>query len=147
MQLTINREHQDNEEYQWYKDGKKIPNATDQNYTINESIYQQIGNYWATITNPNLPSLTLYRDTITIILDMPEEFITDSLALIALYNSTDGPNWKNAWDITTDIIQWHGVTITDGRVIELNLSSNSFERVYTFKNIKPHKPANSQSIY
>ena len=125
MQLTINRDHQDNDDYQWYKDGEKIPNATDQNYTINASIYEQIGDYWAIINNPDIPHLTLYRDTITIILDIPEEFITDSLALIALYNSTDGPNWKNTWTITNDVIQWHGVTITDGRVTDLNLSSNS----------------------
>jgi hypothetical protein len=51
---------------------------------------------------------------------------TDSLALIALYNSTDGANWTHTWDITQPVNNWYGVTLYgNGRVTELHLNSNN----------------------
>ena len=54
--------------------------------------------------------------------------VPDKAALIAVYNATDGANWKTEtnWLTTKPIDQWHGV-ITDrnGRVVELNLSLNN----------------------
>jgi len=51
---------------------------------------------------------------------------TDSLALIELYVSTDGANWRNSWEInTTPMDEWAGVTLENNRVTELNLASNS----------------------
>ena len=51
----------------------------------------------------------------------------DYYALVALYNSTDGPNWtdKTGWLSAAPLDEWHGVT-TDagGRVTELNLRHN-----------------------
>lgn len=38
---------------------------------------------------------------------------TDSLALIALYNATDGKGWSNAWNLELPISAWKGVTITE----------------------------------
>ena len=47
---------------------------------------------------------------------------SDSLALVSLYNATDGANWTNPWILTNPISTWEGVeTNTDGCVIELNL--------------------------
>jgi len=34
---------------------------------------------------------------------------TDSLALIALYNAADGPNWKNTWNLEAPIDTWFGI--------------------------------------
>ena len=51
----------------------------------------------------------------------------DREALIALYNATDGPNWKrdNNWGSTKPISEWSGVsTDRDGRVAKLKLSEN-----------------------
>ncbi|GAB5520406.1 MAG: hypothetical protein RhofKO_26570 [Rhodothermales bacterium] len=49
----------------------------------------------------------------------------DSLALIALYNATDGPNWStNTNWLQGPLSTWHGVTVTDGRVWGLILSGN-----------------------
>jgi len=48
----------------------------------------------------------------------------DSLALVTLYNSTDGINWNNTWDLAQPISTWYGVTSTGGCVIEVDLSSN-----------------------
>lgn len=50
---------------------------------------------------------------------------TDREALIALYNSTDGDNWTNSWDLSADMSTWEGVTLEDGRVKLLQLSYNN----------------------
>ena len=48
-------------------------------------------------------------------------------ALVALYNATNGPNWTNnsGWlgSVGTEC-NWHGVSCSNGRVTELDLSSN-----------------------
>lgn len=47
---------------------------------------------------------------------------TDSLALVALYNATNGANWSNPWVLTQPIDNWLGVRLnTAGRVDEVNL--------------------------
>ena len=51
----------------------------------------------------------------------------DREALVALYNATDGPNWRNntGWLTDSPIGQWYGVkTNSHGRVAELNLYNN-----------------------
>jgi uncharacterized protein (TIGR02145 family) len=45
----------------------------------------------------------------------------DSLSLLALYNSTDGANWTNKWDLAQPISTWNGVEIIEGRVTTLDL--------------------------
>ena len=49
----------------------------------------------------------------------------DSLALLALYNSTDGANWSTTWDLNNPVSSWNGVSITSGRVVSLNLTSDN----------------------
>ena len=51
----------------------------------------------------------------------------DRDVLIALYQATDGPNWKDStnWLSDTSIGEWYGATTdADGRVIRLELSDN-----------------------
>ena len=53
---------------------------------------------------------------------------TDREALVALYNATDGPNWRNNtnWLSDAPMGEWHGVTTDDnGRVAHLSLDFNS----------------------
>lgn len=52
--------------------------------------------------------------------------LQDSLALVDLYNSTNGANWRNHtnWLTTNPIEQWYGITIEQGRVKNLQLNSN-----------------------
>jgi Leucine-rich repeat (LRR) protein len=48
----------------------------------------------------------------------------DSLALVAIYNASDGANWaKNQWELDKPIDTWTAVTVTDGRVTALKLST------------------------
>jgi Leucine-rich repeat (LRR) protein len=51
---------------------------------------------------------------------------SDSLALVALYNSTNGDIWRHNenW-LSGQVSTWYGVTVTDGRVTAIDLSSNS----------------------
>ena len=49
----------------------------------------------------------------------------DSLALVAIYNASDGANWaKNKWELDKPIDTWSAVTVTDGRVTALKLSTS-----------------------
>ena len=46
----------------------------------------------------------------------------DSLALVALYNATDGPNWSDNTNwLTAPVSQWNGVTVAGDRVTGLDL--------------------------
>jgi hypothetical protein len=53
-------------------------------------------------------------------------YVVDSLALVALYDSTDGDNWTNHnnW-LTGPLNTWYGVTIASGRVTQLFLRENN----------------------
>ena len=50
---------------------------------------------------------------------------TDSLALVALYNSTDGANWTTPWDLSQPVSTWNGITLTGDRVTNVNLLSQN----------------------
>ncbi len=53
---------------------------------------------------------------------------TDTIALMALYNSADGANWttNTNWGSSLPLDNWHGVTTdADGRVTDLELDDNN----------------------
>ncbi len=50
--------------------------------------------------------------------------IQDSLALVALYNATDGPNWTNNtnWlEHGQNVGDWFGITVENNRVVEVDM--------------------------
>ncbi len=50
----------------------------------------------------------------------------DSLALVAFYNTTGGPNWTNNTNwLNGPVSTWRGVNVTDGRVDYLNQYNNN----------------------
>lgn len=50
----------------------------------------------------------------------------DSLALVALYNATDGPNWTNKTNwLTGRLSTWHGITVGGDRVTGVALFQNN----------------------
>ncbi len=49
----------------------------------------------------------------------------DSLALVDLYNSTNGVNWVNTWNLANPVSTWNGVTVTNNNVTSLSLSRNN----------------------
>ena len=56
---------------------------------------------------------------------LPTPLETDSLALVALYNATNGPGWihKDNW-LTGPLYTWYGVIVNNGRVTVLVLERN-----------------------
>ena len=52
--------------------------------------------------------------------------VQDSLALVALYNATDGTNWTNNTNwLSTPVSQWYGVQLQANRVWMLSLNNNN----------------------
>ncbi len=52
----------------------------------------------------------------------------DSLALVALYDATNGANWAETWDLTQPIDTWYGVSLNQGGCVSaLDLNSNQLE--------------------
>lgn len=49
----------------------------------------------------------------------------DVAALTALYNSTNGANWTNKWNLAGDPFAWHGVAWSGTRVVQINIISNN----------------------
>ena len=58
--------------------------------------------------------------------------VADLVGLIALYNATDGPNWRNNtnWLSETPVGEWYGVSVdSNGRVVGLNLYQNELSGI------------------
>src|SRR6266487_2931093 len=53
--------------------------------------------------------------------------VQDSLALVNLYDSTDGANWTNNtnWLTSNPVSTWFGITVPGARVTGINLDSNN----------------------
>ena len=52
--------------------------------------------------------------------------LSDSLALVDFYDSTNGISWTNSTEwLTGPLVSWYGVTVEDGRVTDLVLNSNN----------------------
>ena len=53
--------------------------------------------------------------------------VSDSLALVALYNSTNGASWtlNTNWLTTAPVSTWLGVLVTGDRVTAIDLSNNN----------------------
>ncbi len=51
----------------------------------------------------------------------------DSLALVALYNSTNGSNWTDdsGWLTSDTLGNWHGIDVSGGRVVRIFLDNNN----------------------
>ena len=112
-------------QYQWTKDGVDVPGATDDTLSITSVVFADSGSYVLRVTNTIVPDLTLYSRPVK--LSIATSLETDSLALVALYDSTDGANWTNNtnWlNPDSAVSTWYGVTVSDGRVTELSLNSN-----------------------
>ena len=56
-------------------------------------------------------------------IDIPQ---SEANALIAFFQATDGPNWttNTGWGTDPVVGNWHGVTVEDGHVTGLDLSSD-----------------------
>ncbi|MBL7994178.1 fibronectin type III domain-containing protein [bacterium] len=117
--------------YQWLKDGVTISGATNADYSIAAVMSLDAGPYVCRITDANVPGLELYSRVFTLNVINPPLVATDSLALVALYDSLGGTNWtnQNNWKSSNPVSQWFGITVTPyaavSRVTAINLYNNN----------------------
>lgn len=112
-----------NNTYNWYRDGNLVATNTgsDSYVTIADGVYR------VEVTNSVVTDLTLTSENYLIGPDRLEE---DRLALIALYNATNGSNWTNktGWLVPGNVgdnpCGWYGVSCTNGRVTSVNMYNN-----------------------
>lgn len=92
------------------------------------SLCALIGNSNATISNGNnfdQPWFNFCQSSAGVCIDNSCRAI-DSLALLSLFDSTDGCSWKYVWDIYSPMEDWYGVELNvAGCVTAVDLASNN----------------------
>jgi len=122
LSMTVGGEYN---QYQWIKDGTQIAEADDSSHTISPTEMSDTGMYSCEITNTIATDLILYSRPIQVSVEM-KGIQKDSLALVALYDSTDGINWTdNSQWLTGPVTDWFGITVTEERVTKIDLSKNN----------------------
>ncbi|MFC2126584.1 hypothetical protein ACFLU5_17475, partial [Bacteroidota bacterium] len=112
-----------NNNYQWYKDSVLISGATANSYFMTPVTPTDSGLYFCLIDNDLLPDLTLTTDFFHVLFSSRT---TDSLALVLLYNNTDGANWTNRTNWLTGVMDtWAGLTLDSINVRQVRLPSNN----------------------
>ncbi|RKN04550.1 hypothetical protein D7036_12105 [Aquimarina sp. BL5] len=114
-----------NNSYQWFKNNVAIPGATNKDLVIANATDSDAGVYHFTATNSIITDLTLTRNSITVEIGCGVS-ASEKQALIDLYNSTDGVNWRYSTNWLTDapVCDWYGVTVSNGKVTKLSLALN-----------------------
>lgn len=87
----------------------EVPTTTIDN--LNPATYQVKVKFY----DENWELLCEEDNNITVEMQNPS---VDSLALIALYNATDGANWDNPWDLTEPIDTWDGIILDETRRVK-----------------------------
>ncbi len=117
--------------YAWFKDDEVFAvdpiNPINSNMLIIPSVSNaDAGIYNSEVTNVDHPDLTLLSSGIGVKVCNTE---SDSLELVALYNSTNGAGWNNSLGWLTDgvpISNWYGITTNDlGCISKIDLSDNN----------------------
>jgi Leucine-rich repeat (LRR) protein len=110
--------------YQWYKDKQILINETSKTLTFSSS---DLGVYQCKAQHTNLPKLTLETEAYINGDLHGGVFLSDSLALVAFYNSSNGNNWKDNtnWLSSEPIEDWYGLSVENGRVVSLGLTDNN----------------------
>lgn len=109
--------------YVWYRNGIATGNTSAKETVITN------GEYYVEVSGSGG---CVYRSESLFILD-GSTLESDSLALVDLYNNTNGPNWNNNtnWLQPGSLVQnWFGVTVVGGRVTEIDLTFNNLDGTF-----------------
>jgi|GEM_PF-2520311 len=93
----------------------------------NSTTEDQLVTYDIIATSPEgCSSLTQTAEILVFGVSGSSVITADSVALVALYNSTNGAAWTNnsSW-LSSDVDQWYGVTVVNSRVVALHLNANN----------------------
>jgi Leucine-rich repeat (LRR) protein len=116
---------------QWYKNDIAISGSTGFSFEKDNATTEDSGVYYLKITNPNVPGLTLQSlDKKVNVVDLVGGIARAEFnALVKLYQSTQGQNWKvnTNWldTINCEVKDWVNVQVVDGHVTNLYLDSNN----------------------
>jgi len=119
-----------NNSYQWYQDGNAISGAISNSYTIFFATLGDAGEYSLQVTNSIVTEITLQSEVITVEVSQSLVPLKEREALVALYNSTNGPAWTNNsnW-LTGPVSSWYGIKVVSGEggdnVSEVDLNKNN----------------------
>ncbi len=111
--------------YKVYRnDELQTPDPITPTVFLDENLYNGTYNYYVTAVYDEGESDP--SNTVVVVIDVPTVLEQDSLALVDLYNSCDGPNWtqNDEW-LEGPITEWHGVTVSNTRVTKLWLQMNN----------------------
>lgn len=116
-----------NNRYQWFKDGAAIGGKnTIPVLTISNAQESDQGQYHCQITNTELTGLTLNTDIVNVTTTAWGNANIDSMALVFLYNYTNGDSWTNKTNWKTGPLNtWYGITMKNNRVTEIKLGNNN----------------------
>ncbi len=111
--------------YNWVKGSSFITGQNDPSLTLTNVSAADADVYYCQINNTNVPGLSLTAAYTSLTAPVPQ---IQKDALIALYNDTDGANWTNTWDLSTNIGTWYGVFLdTSGNIRQLSLRENGLK--------------------
>jgi len=116
-----------NTTYQWYYNVEPLAGET------NDTLIgiEPLGGYYCKVNNTTYPDLELSSEQYGII---EYDLSTDSLALVTLYQATQGESWNNHGNwLTGPITTWYGVTIESNRVTRLELQNNNLSGIMPFE--------------
>ena len=119
-----------NNEYQWLKNGVELTDQKTNTLTLPVVKEADSGEYILRITNTLRKALTLESYVQKVVVKPLDDKILkqrDSLALVALYNSTNGASWTNNtnWLTSAPLESWHGIKLSNNRVSEISLRFNN----------------------
>jgi Leucine-rich repeat (LRR) protein len=121
---TMNGETADGEGYAWFKNTETVPVGTDATQDVVLNSMADEATYTCKAQSSLVPGCDLRSIYNLKVLASP--FKSDSLALVDFYHSAGGPNWTNQGNwLTGPVNTWVGVTVTDGRVTGLEITSNN----------------------
>lgn len=122
LSVSVDGEHN---LYQWYRNGGPIAGATDPLLMLDPVTQSDSGQYICGITNSVATELTLYSRPVNLNIEENKQR-SDSLALVALYDSTKGDKWINNdnW-LSGPVESWYGITVSENRVSRISLKENN----------------------